>query len=201
MSTETLYVVKRTFVDPKAQVEPKFNVAFPATFTKLETAKTQAVRIPLEEGYEKGLFLTFEVNDGTRPWKHGDGVIVYAEGPSGELLKVEIEAIPNNMHLHSNAAGRVRTPLWHVVETIIDYNNDRSGLQRYTSVQGTHATREAAYKQALTVLLPEGEVTKEDFVEYNEYDGSVEGIFGADVVVHAVQEGGQNLLISVVSDG
>jgi hypothetical protein len=82
---------------------------------------------------------------------------------------------------------------------VIEYDKDRSGSQRYSVVQGTHTQRQLACEDALRVLLDK-DVKKEDFVEYDEYKGDGEGPFGADVLVHAVKEGGQNVLISVISD-
>jgi hypothetical protein len=101
--------------------------------------------------------------------------------------------------LQSDDSGRVIVPLHHVLLVVIDYDKDRSGSQRYSVVEGTHTRRQLACKYALRVLLDK-DVKKEDFVEYDEYKMDGEGSFGADVLVHAVKEGGQNMLVYVISD-
>jgi hypothetical protein len=80
---------------------------------------------------------------------------------------------------------------------VIEYDKDRSGSQRYSVVEGTYTRRQLACEHALRVLLDEN-VKRGDFVEYDEYNGDGEGSFGADVLVHAVKEGGQNMLVSVI---
>ncbi|KAH8733238.1 hypothetical protein GQ44DRAFT_766291 [Phaeosphaeriaceae sp. PMI808] len=199
MTTENLYVILRTIVDLKGPAEPTFSIALPAAFTNLKAAKDLAKNLLVGEGYEPDFFRRYEVNDGSKEWKHGDGVIVYGEGSSDDILKVEIQTVPDTIGLEIDSTGRVKAHLFHVLTTIIDYNNDRSGSQRYSIVEGSHTRNELAKKHALRVLL-DGSVAKEDFVEYDEYSGDVEGPFGANVIVHAVKENGQNILVSVISD-
>jgi len=199
MTTESLYVVKRTFVDPKNPAEPTFNVALPATFTDLKAAKNEARATLIKEGYDPDFFSEYDVNDNSKEWKHGDGVVVYAQGPADELFKVEINTVPKSFEPQADSTGRVQTPLYHVLQTIIEYDSDRSGSQRYSIVEGTYTSSEIAQEEGLRVLL-DGNVTKEDFVEYNEYLDGAEGPFGADVIIHAVKEGGQNVLVSVISN-
>ncbi|KAF1952587.1 hypothetical protein CC80DRAFT_495356 [Byssothecium circinans] len=196
---DSFYIVKRTFFDPKNPAEPTFNVTLPATFTDLRAAKAEAKSLPSKEGYDIDLFIQYDVKDDAPDWKYGDGVIVYAKGPSGEVFKVEIDTVPNSLGLEADASGKIQEPLFHVLQTIIDYNDDRSGSERYSIVEGTYATRERAHGQALRVLL-DADTAKKDFVEYDEYADGSEGPFGADVIVHAVKEGGQNVLVSVVAD-
>lgn len=198
MAIDNLYVVKKTFVDPKNPAETSFIITLPATFTDLAAAKKEARALLIKEGFETDFFSQYDVNGGSTEWKHGDGVIVYARGPSEELLYVEVNTVPDYIGLQSNSNGRVRAPLYHVLQTIVDYNNDRSGSQRTSIIEGTHTRLELARKQALRVLL-DANVKKEDFVEYNEYLDA-ESPFGEDVVVHAVKGGGQNVLVAVISD-
>lgn len=199
MATENLYIVKRTFLDPKAPTEPSISITLPATFTDLKAAKNYARSLLVGEGYDAEFFLVYDLNDGSKKWEHGDGVIVYAKGPSEEEFKVEIETAPDSIGLEADSTGKIKAPLYHVLQTIIEYDNDRSGSQRYTVIEGSHTRRELARNQAVRVLLDEN-VTKEDFVEYDEYSDDTEGPFGGDVVVHAVKESGQNILVSVISD-
>ncbi|KAF2788871.1 hypothetical protein K505DRAFT_328632 [Melanomma pulvis-pyrius CBS 109.77] len=199
MATENLYVVKRTFVDPKKPTASSFNIELPSTFTDLEAAKEYAKPLLANEGFDTEFFSEYDVKDGSKEWKHDDSIMVYAKGPAGELFKVEIDVVPNLLGLQPDASGRVQQQLYHVLQTDIEYDEDRSGSQRYTIVEGSYATRESAREQALRALL-DADVKKEDFVEYDEYADGKEGPFGEDVVVHAVKEGGQNVLVSVISD-
>ena len=199
MAAEYLYIVKRTYLDTKNPGQLEVNVVLPATFTDLKAAKNEARNILTWEGYETEFFSVYDVKDGTKEWKHGDGVVVYAEGPSGERLKVEIDTVPNSLRLQVNDTERVQTPLYHVLQTVIEYDTDRSGAQRSSFVQGSFTSLAQAQDQALHVLLG-ADVTKEAFVEYNEYLDGTEGPFGPDVLVHAVKEGGQNVIVSVISE-
>ena len=112
---------------------------------------------------------------------------------------MEIDTVPDLIGLQADDTGRVKTPLHHVLLVVIEYDKDRSGSQRYSVVEGTHTQRHLALEHALRVLLDE-DMEKKDFVEYDEYKGDGKGLFGADVMVHAVKEGGQNMLVSVISD-
>jgi hypothetical protein len=199
MANDNLYVVKRTFLNLKSPSGLSLNVALPATFTDLKAAKAEAKTTLFNEGYEKDFFSLYDVNDGQSEWKHGSGTIVYAEALSGEVFKVEIETVPNSTRLEGDQDGRVRRPLHHVLQTDVHFNEDRSGFLRDSAIESTHTVRELAKAKALTVLLDQ-DVKKEDFAEYDEYADGTEGPFGPDVMVHAVKEGGENILVSVVSD-
>ncbi|KAF3034991.1 hypothetical protein E8E12_002253 [Didymella heteroderae] len=168
MASENLYVVKRTCHSPSHATEPIFDIALPATFANLEAAKLEAKSVLFNEGYEKEFFSTYDINDGKGPWSHGDGIVVYATGASGEVLKVEIDTVINLSGLESDARGRVLPPLYHVLQTIIDYNKDRSGSQRNSIVEGSYRDLKLARKQALQVLLDES-VTKDSFAEYDDF--------------------------------
>jgi len=188
-------VVKRTFTDLKNPAGVSFNVTLPATFTDLKAAKEAARTTLLQEGYEQDFFPVYEVNSGNEDWTHGDGMIVYAEGPSHEIFSVEIEVVPTSGSFKTDETGRVRDPLYHVLQTMVHYDQDRSGSKRNSVIEGTYMLQEQAQMRALRVLL-DSSVKKEDFVEYDEYlDGK--GAFGDYVVVHAVKDNGENILVSV----
>src|SRR5690349_15395388 len=125
MPSDNLYVVKRTLHSPSHAAEPIFDIALPATFSNLQAAKLEAKSVLFKEGYEKCFFSTYEINDGKGPWGRGDGIVVYATGASGEVLKVEIDTVANFAGLGSDEHGRVLPPLYHVLQTIIDYDKDR----------------------------------------------------------------------------
>jgi hypothetical protein len=85
MATQDLYIVKQTIFDPKLRSEPTVNVTLPATFTDLQVAKKMARTLIAKDGYDTDFLPVYDVNDGSKEWKHGDAVFVYAEGPSGEF--------------------------------------------------------------------------------------------------------------------
>jgi len=180
-------------------LEVSYDVTLPATFTNLHEAKEKAKAILLEEGYEQDFFSVYQVNNDKQEWTHGDGMMVYAQGPSNELFKVEIDTVPNSAGFEPDDDGRVRRPLHHVMETIIRYLDDRSGSERDTVVESVHSLQNEAKSQALKVLL-DSNVKKEDFEEYDEYTDEQDGPFGPEVIVHAVNDNGENLLVSVISD-
>jgi hypothetical protein len=208
MTSENLFVVKRTFTDLKNPGEVAIKVAIAGTYLDLKAAKEKATKVLLEEGYEKDFFTVYAINNVTGPgtsnsaalkWEHGDGVIVYAEGLSHEIYKVEIDTVSNKTKLEASAAGLgpVRQPLFYVVQTIIHYLEDRSGSKRDTITEGVHTSRETALAQAATLLLDKT-ISKKDFAEYDEYEEGTEGPFGPEVVIHAVKENGENILVSVI---
>jgi hypothetical protein len=66
-------------------------------------------------------------------------------------------------------------------------------------VEGTYSTRAAARKAARSALL-DRDVTKDSFVEYDEFDDARdinEWPYGDDVLVHAVAETGENFNVAV----
>ncbi|KAK7178652.1 hypothetical protein PSPO01_15306 [Paraphaeosphaeria sporulosa] len=194
----TLYVVKRTVLDPRNPSGLTSTTTLPATLTSLPAAKAEAKALLPQEGYDTDFFKIYEVKSDPEKWKYGEGVMVYAEAPSGEVFKVGIDTVPNLAGLKAGDQGRVLQPLYHVVQTLVEYGDDRSGTERYAVVEGTYADKGEARERALKVLLDEN-VGKEDFVEYDEYDEDGERPFGGDVVVHAVKEGGENILVSNAS--
>jgi hypothetical protein len=72
------------------------------------------------ESYETDFFSVYEVNNSCDGWKHGDRVIVYAEGQSGELLTVAIDTIPNTHKLRAGCSGRVEQLPFHIRQTVIE---------------------------------------------------------------------------------
>ena len=86
-----------------------------------------------------------------------------------------------------------------VLQTTINYNNDRIGGIQTTEVEGVYPTRKAAVDAAKSALLDE-EVTEESFAEYDVKDAEKnEWPYGDDVLIHAVAETGENFKISVKS--
>jgi hypothetical protein len=203
MSTDNLYIVKRTYTDHKDPNRNQFKVAIKGTYTDLRAAKSAAQRVLPDEGYALDNFSEYDVNDGgAKPWAYGDGVMVHAVvGRGAETFLVELETVPNAIAAHpSGGDGRIREKLFHVLQTDVDYNADRSGDARSTHVEGSFRAREEARERALTALLDGGALRKGDFAEYNVYDDGTESPFGADVFVHAANDNGQNFLVSVLEE-
>ncbi|KAI1182375.1 hypothetical protein F5B17DRAFT_420712 [Nemania serpens] len=200
MAEDNLYVVKRTAVMSNDPAELGFKISLPATFTDLKAAKAAARGLLKEEGYNTELLPVYKVNDGASNWQYGDGVLVHAEVPGEAEFEVAIETVQNTVGAKSDSSGRVTTPLFYIVQTMIDYNNERSGRKRQYVVEGAYAEQKVAREQALKILLDE-DTKKEDFAEYDEHGAEGDWAFGEEVVVHAVDDRGMNILVSVIQGG
>jgi hypothetical protein len=199
MASENLYVIKFSSTSPKGAAEPEYLVKLPAKFTNLQAAKKEAKALLPTLGYDTQFLSVYDINTGSQDWKHGDGILVYAEGSEKEeVLTVQIDTVPNVLHIKSETSGRLARPLHHVLQTVVEYNEDRSGSRRYTIVEGTHRHLDLARLHAVRVLL--GDMKREDFAEYDEYGSNTDGPFGPDVLVHAVKGDGENVFVSVVSE-
>lgn len=199
--SEHLYHVFRTMIDyhhdPSGATQ---DTTVYATYTDLTAAKEAAKVALFSEGYEQEWFTTFDVLDKPEEWTHGDGNVVYAQAPEGEVFIVGIKTALNTQQLEGSASHEVEGELDHVVQTIIHYSKDRCGADRETEIPGTFRTYDEAKNFAATCLLDE-EVTKDDFEEYDEYDEQDDWPFGPDVVVHAVGKNGDNSVVSVIKKG
>ncbi|CAG8979330.1 hypothetical protein HYALB_00002454 [Hymenoscyphus albidus] len=68
-----------------------------------------------------------------------------------------------------------------ILQTTINYNPDRTGLNQSTEVEGIYPSWREAYEAAHTTLL-DADVTKESFGEYDEKEGfEGEWPYGEDV--------------------
>ncbi|TVY19549.1 hypothetical protein LARI1_G003391 [Lachnellula arida] len=84
-----------------------------------------------------------------------------------------------------------------VLQTTINYNNDRIGGIQTTEVEGTYPSRAAAYAAAGSVLIDD-DVTKSSFAEYDEKENfKGDWPYGDEAFVHAVKETGENFLVAV----
>ncbi|KAH8796055.1 hypothetical protein F5882DRAFT_396504 [Hyaloscypha sp. PMI_1271] len=197
---EYLFHVKRTITDFAEDKSGATRITdILGTFTSLAAAKNAARGALAAEGYIKDDFEVLEQKDeaDSDEWKHGDGCLVFAKAPRGQEFDVRIDTKPNVLKLKGNASGEVDGFLHYVLQTTIDYNNDRIGGIQHTEVEGTYPTREAAFIAAHTALLDD-EVTKESFAEYDEkeqFEG--EWPYGDEVLVRAVGQTGENFYISV----
>ncbi|QYS93726.1 hypothetical protein H0G86_001096 [Trichoderma simmonsii] len=137
--------------------------------------------------------------DPSKPWTHGDGVLVFARSFDGHEFLVGIDTTPNNEGLTATSDGEIVLPegakfLHYLLQITVDYNADRSGSSQTTEIEGTYVHRADAWTAAHVSLDP---------TEFAEFDrrGDAQFVeewpFGEDVAVHAVSETGQNYFIAV----
>ncbi|KAJ9635078.1 hypothetical protein H2201_007678 [Coniosporium apollinis] len=199
--SEYLYHVVRTMIDyhhdPSGASQ---EITVNGTYTDLSAAKTAAKTALFDDGYEEEWFTTFDIKGDPEEWTHGDGNIVYARAPEGEVFIVGIKTAPNMLEVEDSANHKIESELYHVLQTTIHYSKDRSGGDRETEIPGTFTTYDAAKDFAATCLLDE-EVTKDDFEEFDEFEGQDDWPYGSDVVVHAVGVNGDNSIVSVIRKG
>lgn len=180
------------------------------THTTLSAAKSFAKTALSSLGYDRTDFSAYEeaptggtptpevTSVANKEWTHGDGYVVWARAPAGQVFEINIEAKPNNENLPSGEAGIPVLPLGtdhlhYVLQTKIDYAADRTGAAQEASVEGAYAKRDDAMIAAKGLLL------KPEFDEYDEREegGRGEWEFGEDTVVHAVRGDGENFDVSV----
>jgi hypothetical protein len=199
MTGEMLYHVKLTMVDFKNDATGALQkVDICGTYTNLAQAKMAAKSALIKSGYEETWFSVYDTQNAPSKWTHGDGIFVYAKAPGGETFTVGLETTPDTLGLKGNADGGVEDKLYYVLQTTIHYNADRSGARRDTSIEGTYTNFKDAKNMAMTCLLDE-DVTKDSFVEFDEYSGQEDWAYGEDIIVHAVGGEGENYLIAVIS--
>ena len=171
------------------------------SFDSLSAAKALAHRCLFDLGYEQEWFTSFKTQHDLQIVDHVKDKIVEATGPASEVFTVTISSVPNSFHLISTTdTKRMSVPLYHVVQTIVHYDEDESGQSRDTSVQGSYITYKQAREVAHEILLwPEEGIDKNIYARYteaspNEFDCG----YGENVVVHAVGEHGSNYLVSIL---
>jgi hypothetical protein len=197
-ASEELYHVKQTMIDyhhdPSGASQ---NTTIYGTFTDLSSAKDAARNALFSKGYKEEWFATMTVNNGQEDWPHPGGVMVQATASDGQVFIIAIETTANGMRLQGDHLGKVNQDLYYVLQTTIYYEKDRSGGIRETELQGVFVSYQDAKNAALICLLDE-DITKESFVQYDEFDGQTDWTYGEDVLVHAVAEGGENFLVEIL---
>ncbi|RDW59405.1 hypothetical protein BP6252_12492 [Coleophoma cylindrospora] len=199
---DLLYHIKRTIIEYAKDPSGSTRITdILSTYIDLKAAKDAARLALLHEGYLKDDFEVYEEKNDIGSWEHGDGVLVFAKAPAGQHFEISIDTKPNTNKFEGDSSGIVTAHLEYVLQTTIFYNKDRTGSAQITEVQGTFSTRKAAIEAAKVALL-DGDVTKEDFAEYDEKDEDIAAIewpYGEDVYVHAVLSTGENFLVAVKS--
>lgn len=187
--------------DPTSQMQ---KVRVCGTFTSLKAAKAVAHRTLFDAGYEQDWFPIFDARaDAVENWKWGDGVIVYAEAPEGDVFTVSIDTTANMLGLQGGVDDhKVHEPLFHVLQTTIHYDEDASGSVRDTRIEATFRHYKNAVTAAKVILLNyEDGIRPESFAEYDVLpEGERDWEYGTNVIVHAVGLNGHNVLVSVVKE-
>ncbi|RBQ71715.1 hypothetical protein FVER14953_13464 [Fusarium verticillioides] len=198
-SSELLYHIILTVID--FHIEPSVSkraIYILGTRATIEAAKDSAFRVLHTLRYKPDDFVEYAVHSShVGTWYHGNGVLIYAKAPAGQVFLVSIQATPNTEMLQADRDGAVLLPhgvpsLHYVTQTVIDYNRDRTGCVQEMQIEGTFVHRAAARTAARKLLDP---------LDYAEYDTpekmKEEWPYGEDVLVHAVAENGENTTIEI----
>lgn len=198
-SSDLLYHIILTVID--FHLEPsgsKRAIYILGTRATIEAAKDSAFRVLHTLRYKPDDFAEYTVHSShTGTWAHGDGVLIYAKAPAGQVFLVSIQATPNTEELQADREGAILVPhgvpsLHYVTQTVIDYDKDRTGCVQEMQIEGTFVRRADARKAARKLLDPL------DYVEYDTPEKMKgEWPYGEDVLVHAVAECGENTTVEI----
>ncbi|KAF9775171.1 hypothetical protein IL306_006753 [Fusarium sp. DS 682] len=198
-SSELLYHIILTVIDfhldPSGATRSTYILG---TRTTLEAAKDSAFTVLHTLRYKPDDFIEYAVHSGySENWVHGNGVLVYAKAPAGQVFLISIQATPNTEQLLADHKGSILLPkgitsLHYVTQTVIDYNKDRTGCMQEMQIEGTFVHRADARKAVRKLLDP---------LDYAEYDTPEkmkgEWPYGEDVVSHAVADTGENTTVEL----
>jgi len=196
-----VFAVSHIQKDINSEVE---KVRVCGTYTSLPAAKGAAHRTLFEAGYEREWFSEFDTNQQeflAHGIKRRTGLCVLAKANDGTVFRVSVATSPNPQGFEGDPDDhKVHLDLYHVVQTDVIYSEDDSGEARESNVEGSFPSYEQARAFAAKVLLaPEDGVTKESFAQYDEAEpGEKDCGYGENVVVHAVGQNGENMLVSVL---
>ena len=169
MDTELLYHTVLTVVDYHIDTSGSTQYVYVlGSHGTLEAAKEFAVKALHNLGYEADEFAVYEAHQTGVEWRHGDGVIVYAKAPAGQEFIVRLDTTPNPEGLMMRPDGSLvlgggLDHLHYVLQTKVDYNQDRSGANRTTDIEGCYRRREDAVHAARECLA-------EDRARFAQYD-------------------------------
>ncbi|KAK6697054.1 hypothetical protein SNK05_013601 [Fusarium graminearum] len=132
-------------------------------------------------------FIEYAVHSShTGDWAYGNGVLVYAKAPAGQVFKISIQATSNTEQLLGDSDGSPYYPKEHLRFTTSNW------LRAGDADRGTFVHRTDASNAARKLLDP---------LDYAEYDTpekmKEEWPYGDDVVAHAVAETGENTTVEV----
>ncbi|KAM6513445.1 hypothetical protein FALCPG4_015864 [Fusarium falciforme] len=147
---ELLYHTVLTVIDYYQEPSgPTSSVYVLGTHSTLEAAKAFATSAIQGLNYEPEEFTEYAVRS-SKPWEHGDGVLVFARAPAGQVFLVRIDTTLNDESLLASPDGTVAIPqgsdrLHYVLQTTIDYNLDRTCSVPSTKIQRTYVHRAHAW--------------------------------------------------------
>lgn len=204
---ENLYHTTLKVIDYHANISGSVQKVFVlGTHTNLEKAKDFCYHALKELGYEKNDFAEYQERKAGDSWTHGDGVMVFAKADAGQEFLVGLDTKTNTERLaEKEGTAELELPqgidhLHYVLQTKIDYNQDRSGTFQNTEIEGCYVKRSDAYAAARRVLL-DGETKRDEFAQYDERSDTNENEaswpFGEDVLVHAIAQTGENYTVAV----
>jgi hypothetical protein len=199
---ELLYHVTLTVVDYHTDESGATRSTYPlGTFGSLKAAKSFAETGLEGLGYQKDDFDQFSARPQMHdPWTHGDGTIVYARAPAGQVFVVGIDTTQNTERLPLAGDGKTlvlpdgSNVLHYVMQTTINYNEDRTGSKQRTDIEGVHVHRTDAQIAARRTL------DAQEFTDYRERasdDPEEDWPYGEDTIIHAVADNGMNCTVSV----
>lgn len=174
------------------------------THAQLDAAKSFATQVIPTLGYDKSDFDVYEEKttpESAETWKHGDGIVVYAKAPAGQIFTVGTDTKSNTEKLRALPDGSLVLPngidhLHYMLQTTVDYKRDPAIS---TEIQGAFVRRDDAVKATKECLVGE-EVSPADYAQYDVRDAVDEPEswpYGEDVYVHAVANTGENHLVSL----
>jgi len=191
--------------DPNQQVE-KLRIV--GTYDSLPLAKAAAHRALFDAGYEAEFFKAYGVSadffDKQQhiPVRDRDGLLVYAVAQDGTIFQVRIATTANDAEwTHQFEDGRICKELYYVVLTTASYRDGSEGENsRVHNIEGVCDSYEEARKMALGALSNAADgMTKQSYAQYDEVAANETDCgYGENVLVHAMGQDGENLLVSVV---
>lgn len=207
---DLLYHTTLTVIDYHTDTSGSTRTVYPlGTHTTVKAAKAFAAGALESLNYSADDFTSYAVrpqgkrndDDDGDDWPYGDGVIAYTKAPAGQEFLISLDTKPNTENLLSSPDNTPELPsgadhLHYVLQTRIDYNQDKSGAFQSTEIEGVYIDRMDAVRAAKEALGEE----KTEFAQYDERDSeemSGEWPFGEDVLVHAVAQTGENYTIAV----
>jgi len=190
--------------DPNQQVE-KLRIV--GTYDSLPLAKGAAHRALFDAGYEAEFFKAYGVSADffdkqDIPRQDRNGLLVYAVAQDSTIFQVRIVTTSNDAEwTHQFEDGRICRDLYYVLQTTASYHDGSEGENsRVHNIKGVFDSYEEARKSALGVLANAVDgMTGESYAQYDEVAANETDCgYGENVLVHAVGQDGENLLVSVV---
>jgi hypothetical protein len=175
------------------------------TYTDLAKAKAAAHRCLFDAGYEREWFVEFDTSPDQFPAVLKNvaagrtGLQVLAIAPDATTFSVSIYTAPNLQGYRGDRSAKVCTPLYHIFQTVVHYNED-GGQARESWVEGSfdNYTDAVAFGRG-ALLSKEDGISKSSFADYSEVSpGASDCGFQEDVIVHAVGYDGKNFIVKVL---